>query len=84
MLLKVGELARRSGMSVRVLHLFDAIDLLKPSARSEAGYRLYGVEDVARLHAVQVLRQTGLSPSEVGKLLREGPAPPHLITRRRR
>lgn len=41
MLLKVGELARRSGLTVRTLHNFDEIGLLKPSTRSEVGYRLY-------------------------------------------
>ncbi|MHD0457482.1 MerR family DNA-binding transcriptional regulator, partial [Serratia marcescens] len=39
MLLKVGELARRSGITVRTLHHYDSIGLLVPSARSDAGYR---------------------------------------------
>jgi hypothetical protein len=50
MALKIGELARRTGLTVRTLHHYDAIGLLKPSARSDAGYRLYGRNDVARLH----------------------------------
>jgi DNA-binding transcriptional MerR regulator len=39
MLLKVGELARRSGITVRTLHYYDSIGLLVASARSDAGYR---------------------------------------------
>lgn len=48
MMLKVGELARRSGLTVRTLHHYDSIGLLKPSGRSDAGYRLYNRDDVAR------------------------------------
>ncbi|HEX8956598.1 MAG TPA: MerR family transcriptional regulator [Burkholderiaceae bacterium] len=82
MLLKVGELAKRSGMTVRMLHHFDAIDLLKPSARSEAGYRLYDGDDIGRLHAIQALRQTGLSLREIGDLLQQGQEPLPLIIER--
>ena len=79
MLLKVGELAKRSGITIRMLHHFDAIDLLKPSARSEAGYRLYNMDDIGRLHAIQALRQTGLSLREIGDLLLKGQEPLPLI-----
>jgi DNA-binding transcriptional MerR regulator len=72
LLLKVGELAARTGLTVRTLHHYDAIGLLKPSARSEAGYRLYNQADVARLHAVQALRHLGLSLAEVGDMLNRG------------
>lgn len=41
MLLKVGELAKQTGLTVRALHHYDDIGLLQPSARSDAGYRLY-------------------------------------------
>ncbi|WP_428845728.1 MerR family DNA-binding transcriptional regulator [Comamonas testosteroni] len=40
--LTTGEVARRAGVSVRTLHHYDSIGLLRPDARSEAGYRLYG------------------------------------------
>lgn len=72
LLLKVGELAARTGLTVRTLHHYDTIGLLKPSARSEAGYRLYNQGDVARLHAVQALRHLGLSLAEVGDMLDRG------------
>lgn len=69
---KVGELAQRTGLTVRTLHHYDTIGLLKPSARSEAGYRLYDQADVARLHAIQALRHLGLSLADVGGMLERG------------
>lgn len=69
MLLKVGELARRSGITIRTLHYYDSIGLLIPSARSDAGYRLYNRADVTRLHHIQALRRMGVTLAEVGALL---------------
>lgn len=69
MQLKVGELARRSGLTVRTLHHFDQIGLLRPSLRSDAGYRLYGREDVARLHGIQALRHLGLPLKQIAAML---------------
>lgn len=69
MLLKVGELAKRSGLTVRALHHYDAIGLLSPSARSDAGYRLYNRADIARLHQVQALRRFGMALSDIGSFL---------------
>ena len=63
--LKVGELARRTGVSVRTLHHYDEIGLLRPSHRTSTGHRLYGAADVARLQQVKSLRQLGLSLDEV-------------------
>jgi DNA-binding transcriptional MerR regulator len=69
MLLKIGELAKRTGLTVRALHHYDAIGLLSPSARSDAGYRLYNQADVARLHRIQALRRFGLSLADIGAYL---------------
>ncbi len=69
MLLKVGELARRTGLTVRTLHHYDEIGLLKPSGRSEAGYRLYSQADVQRLHGIQTMRQMGLALADIDALL---------------
>ena len=69
LLLKVGELARRTGLTVRALHHYDEIGLLTPSCRSEAGYRLYSQADVQRLHGIQTMRQMGLPLSAIGDLL---------------
>lgn len=79
MLMKVGELARSTGLTVRTLHHYDEIGLLKPSGRSEAGYRLYEERDVARLHGIQALRQMGLSLAEIGALYEGRGAAPRAI-----
>ncbi len=63
--LKVGELARRTGVSVRTLHHYDEIGLLRPSHRTPTGHRLYGAEDVTRLQQVKSLRLLGFSLAEV-------------------
>ena len=80
MLLKVGELAQRAGLTVRTLHHYDAIGLLTPSGRSESGYRLYGQADVQRLHAIQTMRQMGLALNDIIHLLQgESVAPERII-----
>ncbi|WP_345725258.1 MerR family transcriptional regulator [Alcaligenes faecalis] len=67
--LTVGEVARRSGLTVRTLHHYDAIGLVKPKGRSEAGYRLYNAQDIERLHAVLSLKKLGLSLEAIGAAL---------------
>ncbi len=62
---KVGELARRTGLSVRTLHWYDEIGLLTPSWHTAAGHRLYTTADVARLQQIKSLRQLGLALDEV-------------------
>ncbi len=79
MLLKVGELARRAGLTVRTLHHYDQIGLLAPSGRSGAGYRLYSQADVQRLHAIQGLRQMGLALADIAALLQGGELSPQRI-----
>ncbi|MFA9218411.1 MAG: MerR family transcriptional regulator, partial [Sphingomonadaceae bacterium] len=69
MLLKIGELGKHTGLTVRALHHYDAIGLLRPSARSDAGYRLYNRSDIARLHQIQALRKFGLSLADIGAYL---------------
>jgi MerR family transcriptional regulator, thiopeptide resistance regulator len=63
--LKVGELARRTGLTVRTLHHYDEIGLLRPSLHSEAGHRQYTASDIARLQQIVSLRQLGFSLDEV-------------------
>ena len=65
MLLKIGELAKRAGLTVRALHHYDAIGLLSPSLRTASGSRRYGKPDLVRLHRVQALKQLGYSLVEI-------------------
>lgn len=69
MLLKIGELAKRAGLTVRTLHHYDSIGLLSPSARSASGFRLYNQDDVVRLHRIHALKQLGCSLTDIGALL---------------
>jgi MerR family transcriptional regulator, thiopeptide resistance regulator len=69
--LRVGELARRTGLTIRALHHYDEIGLVRPSRHSEAGYRLYTSGDIARLQQVVSLRQLGFSLEEIRGCLEE-------------
>jgi len=78
---KVGELARQTGLTVRTLHHYDQVGLLSPSGRSEAGYRLYGEEDVARLQQIVSLRQLGWSLDEIRECLARPDSSPRQVVR---
>ncbi|CAA9452108.1 MAG: Transcriptional regulator, MerR family [uncultured Rubrobacteraceae bacterium] len=67
--LKVGELAKQTGLSVRTLHYYDEIGLLSPSRRTEAGHRLYTAGDVDRLRQINSLRYLGASLEEIREIL---------------
>src|SRR5207253_11192192 len=76
----VGELAKRTGLTVRTLHHYDEVGLLRPSLHTEAGHRLYTAADVARLQQVMSLRQLGFSLEEVRDCLdRPGFSPLEVI-----
>src|SRR5829696_2027624 len=68
---KIGELARRTGLTVRTLHHYDAIGLLSPAERSEGGHRVYGEADVRRLYRIVSLRSLGLPLEAIGAALDE-------------
>lgn len=62
----VGELSKLTGVTVRALHHYDEIGLVRPSQRSAAGYRLYDEADALRLQQVLVLRELGVPLDEIG------------------
>ena len=66
---KIGDLARETGLTVRTLHHYDELGLLRPSARTKAGHRLYDENDVKRLYRILALRQIGLRLDEIGACL---------------
>jgi MerR family transcriptional regulator, thiopeptide resistance regulator len=77
---KVGELAGATGLTVRTLHHYDAIGLLRPSRRTPSGHRLYGAPDVARLQQVTSLRQLGFPLEQIRDLLdRRGVSPREIV-----
>lgn len=69
--LKVAAVARRTGVSVRTLHYYEEIGLLKPSRRTASGHRLYTPADIQRLQQIRSLRQLGLSLAAIGDCLAE-------------
>jgi DNA-binding transcriptional MerR regulator len=65
----VGALAEASGLTVRTLHHWDEIGLLRPAERSAAGHRRYSAADVERLYRIVALRGLGLSLETIGAAL---------------
>jgi len=63
--MKVGELARRTGLPVRALHHYDQIGLLRPLQRTRAGHRVYGMAEIRRLQQIASLKALGLSLDEI-------------------
>ena len=70
--LRVGEAARATGLTVRALHHYDAAGLVRPSERTQAGHRLYGLRDLARLERVAALRRAGLGLEDIAGALASG------------
>ncbi|WP_409483888.1 MerR family transcriptional regulator [Arsenicicoccus dermatophilus] len=68
-LLTVGQVSETYGVTVRTLHHYDQVGILRPSERSTAGYRLYTEDDLERLQHVVVYRRLGFSLGEVARLL---------------
>jgi len=65
----VTEIAKQTGVSVRTLHHYDAIGLLKPTFITEAGYRLYDADALERLYLIIVYRELGFSLKRIGEIL---------------
>lgn len=65
----VGEVSELAGVTVRALHHYDEIGLLSPRARSDAGYRLYSYDDLARLQEILVWRALGFTLGEIQAML---------------
>ena len=66
---RVSDFAEKAGVTVRTLHHYDRMGLLKPSGRTEAGYRLYGERDFARLQQIVTLKFIGLPLRQIKDLL---------------
>ena len=65
----IGEVARRSGVSTRMLRHYDSLGLVRPTGRTVGGYREYSPEDIRRIFHVEGLRSLGLSLREIGRAL---------------
>ncbi|WP_112140186.1 HEAT repeat domain-containing protein [Glycomyces dulcitolivorans] len=65
----IGEVARRSGVSTRMLRHYDALGLVRPTGRTVGGYREYSDADIRRIFHVESLRTLGLSLRQIGRVL---------------
>ncbi|MGW6574538.1 MerR family transcriptional regulator [Streptomyces sp. NPDC054945] len=76
MLYSIGELARRTGLTVKTVRFYSDKGIVPPTERSPAGYRLYGPDALARLDLARTLRDLGLDLETVRKVLdREASVP---------
>jgi DNA-binding transcriptional MerR regulator len=64
-----GQVAALTGLTIRALHHYDEIGLVRPSGRSEGGYRLYSADDLERLQEVLGWRALGFTLKAIGALL---------------
>lgn len=69
MLYPVKKLARLAGVSVRTLHLYDELGLLKPHSRTAAGYRLYGEQELLRLQQILLYRELDVPLQQIAAIL---------------
>src|SRR5438552_684371 len=79
---RIQEFARRTGVTVRALHHYDRVGLLKPR-RTRAGYRVYGDSDLPQLHRILVLKFLGLSLTEIAEALKSASRLEDLLKTRR-
>jgi MerR family transcriptional regulator, copper efflux regulator len=70
-LMRVGELAKVVGKTVRAMHLYEELGLLEPAARSEGGFRLYGEDAVERINWIVKLQAIGFTLAEIQGFIRE-------------
>ncbi len=69
MMKTVKEISRLTGISVRTLHYYDEINLLKPTKTTEAGYRLYDDTALERLHSILLFRELQFPLKEIKAIL---------------
>ncbi len=69
--MQIGDIAQKTGLSIRTLHYYDEIGLLSPSHRTDVGYRLYSNQDIIRLQQIVSLRQLGFSLKEINECLKD-------------
>ncbi len=70
---RIGDFAIRAGVTVRTLHHYDRLGLLKPQGRTGGGYRVYSDADLVRLEQIVALKFVGLSLKQIGDILERHP-----------
>ncbi|MFO0679246.1 MAG: MerR family transcriptional regulator [Polyangiaceae bacterium] len=85
-LMQVGDLARETGKTVRAIHLYEELELLKPVARSKGRYRLYDSESLVRIRWIGKMQDMGFSLTDIQTVVRDweeaGSAPSTMVKMR--
>ena len=67
--LKIGKLANMAGVTVRTLHYYDEVGLLKPVHITEAGHRLYNLKSITELYRIMAMKDLGFNLDEIKDLI---------------
>lgn len=67
--MNIGEAARESGVTAKMIRYYESVDLLEPKGRTDAGYRVYGRQEVHTLRFIRQARHLGFSLDDIGQLL---------------
>jgi DNA-binding transcriptional MerR regulator len=67
--LRIGDLAKKTGKTQRALRLYEELGLLTPSERTSGGFRLYGVEAIARVEWIGKLQELGFTLEQIQHLV---------------
>jgi MerR family transcriptional regulator, copper efflux regulator len=68
-LLQIGQVAERTGLSLRTIRFYEENGLVPPTSRTDGGFRLYSEDDVARLEVIKRMKPLGFSLDEMRELL---------------
>jgi DNA-binding transcriptional MerR regulator len=68
-LLQIGQVADRTGLSLRTIRFYEENGLVRPTSRSDGGFRLYSEDDVARLEVIKRMKPLGFRLEEMQELL---------------
>ena len=68
-LLQIGQVAERTGLSLRTIRFYEEHGLVRPTTRSDGGFRLYSDDDVARLEVIKRMKPLGFTVEEMQELL---------------
>lgn len=69
-LLKIGDLSRQTGKTVRTIHYYEELGLLEPSGRTEGGFRLFTEDNIKRIEIINELQELGFPLEQIAEMLK--------------